>query len=88
MDTREYLIQAAADVMIAKDSADISLSEIADKTGLSAALVQYHFGNKEGLLVALLERDGAKALGQLRQLEAMDLSAPAKLRIHVGGLSA
>jgi hypothetical protein len=38
------------------------------------------------LLVALLERDGAKALEQLRELEAMDLPVATKLRMHVGGL--
>ena len=79
-------MQAAGEVMIAKDSADVSLSEIAEKTGLSAALVQYHFGNKEGLLVALLERDSAKAVEQMRALAGMDLPAETKLRMHIGGI--
>ena len=86
VDTREFLMQAAGEVMIANDSADLSLSEIAEKTGLSAALVQYHFGNKEGLLVALLERDGAKAVKQLQELAEMDLPVTTKLRMHIGGL--
>jgi AcrR family transcriptional regulator len=45
--------------MIQRSSIDISLSDIAQKSGANAALVKYHFGNKDGLLLALL----ARALG-------------------------
>ena len=84
--TRLYLMQAASEIMIAKDGAEVSLSEIAEQTKLSPALVQYHFGSKEGLLLALIERDGAQAVEQLRELAQSDLSTTSKLRLHVGGL--
>ncbi|KEQ53411.1 TetR family transcriptional regulator [Sphingobium chlorophenolicum] len=85
-DMREYLMQTASEIMIAKDSSEVSLSEIAEKANHSPALVQYHFGNKQGLLHAILERDGRRALAQLHELMDLDLPAVEKLRIHISGL--
>lgn len=86
LDTRDYLMQAASELMISKDGADVSLSEIAEKSGLSPALVQYHFGSKEGLLLALIERDGLAGIDKLAALSKADVPAIDKLRLHVGGL--
>ena len=85
-ETRETLLAAAIKLMIDKDSVDISLSEIALKTSLSAALVQYHFGSKAGLMMAILENGSARAADQLAALQTMPVSAEKKLRLHVGGL--
>jgi TetR/AcrR family transcriptional regulator len=84
-DTREFLIQAASELMIAKGGVTISLSEIAGRTQLSPAVVRYYFGDKDGLLLALLERE-AKTIGGLRALAEEDLPAAIKLRLHIGGL--
>ena len=85
-DTRVGLLQAASDLMIAKNSVDISLAEVSALTGKSPALSVYHFSNKEGLLLALLERDAAKAVAQLRELATLDLPVEKKMRMHIGGL--
>ena len=45
--------------MIERASIEVSLSDIAQKSGVNAALVEYQFGNKDGLLLALLARDAA-----------------------------
>ena len=50
---------AASELMIERASIEVSLSDIAQKSGVNAALVKYHFGNKDGLLLSLLERDAA-----------------------------
>ena len=39
---------AASELMIERSSIDVSLSDIAQKSGVNAALVKYHFGNKDG----------------------------------------
>ena len=39
------------------DTVDVSLSELSKQSGLNSALVKYYFGNKAGLLKALLDRD-------------------------------
>lgn len=84
--TREGLLQAASELMISKNSVDISLAEVAEITNKSAGLIVYHFSNKEGLLLALLERDAAKAVEQLRELSGMKLPVQKKMRMHIGGL--
>jgi TetR/AcrR family transcriptional regulator len=84
--TRSGLILATSELMIAKDSVEISLSEIAKVTGQNQALVKYHFGNKEGLLMALVEQDAAMAVKQLNELKAMELPVDKKLRMHIGGI--
>ncbi|TAL04179.1 MAG: TetR family transcriptional regulator [Rhodospirillaceae bacterium] len=85
-ETREFLMQAVHEAMVEDASADFSLSEIAKRTGLSSTLVQYHFGGKEGLMIAQLERASARAVEQLRELAEADLPAVIKLRLHIGGL--
>ena len=55
--TAERLLVAASELMIERSSIEVSLSDIAQKSGVNAALVKYHFGNKDGLLLALLSRD-------------------------------
>lgn len=72
--------------MIEMETPDVSLHQIARKAGLTAPLVKYYFGSKEGLLVALVERDTARSLAQLDGLRAMQIDPVSKLRIHIQGI--
>ena len=85
--TAEKLLVAASELMIERASIEVSLSDIAQKSGVNAALVKYHFGNKDGLLLALLARDAATEMSQLEYLhQPADLAdretAPAYRRHH------
>ena len=84
--TADRLIVAASDLMIARSSIEISLSDIAQKSGVNAALVKYHFGNKDGLLLALLARDAATEMAQLEYLLAQPIAPTAKLKLHIAGI--
>ena len=84
--TAEKLLVAASGLMIERSSIEVSLSGIAQKSGVNAALVKYHFGNKDGLLLALLARDAATEISQLEYLLAQPISPTAKLRSHIGGI--
>ncbi|HKS19955.1 MAG TPA: TetR family transcriptional regulator [Bradyrhizobium sp.] len=84
--TAEKLLVAASELMIERCSIEVSLSDIAQKSGANAALVKYHFGNKDGLLLALLARDAATETSQLEFLLAQPISPTAKLRLHIGGI--
>jgi len=84
--TAEKLLVAASELMIERASIEVSLSDIAQKSGVNAALVKYHFGNKDGLLLSLLERDAATEVSQLEYLISQPISPTAKLRLHIGGI--
>lgn len=84
--TADKLLVAASELMIERSSIEISLSDIAHKSGANAALVKYHFGNKDGLLLALLARDAATEVANLEFLLAQPISATAKLKLHIGGI--
>ncbi|MBR0965285.1 TetR family transcriptional regulator [Bradyrhizobium diazoefficiens] len=84
--TAEKLLVAASELMIERSSIEISLSDIAQKSGANAALVKYHFGNKDGLLLALLERDAGTELSNLEYLLAQPITPTAKLKLHIVGI--
>ena len=84
--TAEKLVIAASELMIERASIEISLSDIAQKSGVNAALVKYHFGNKDGLLIALLERDATTEVSNLEYLLAQPITPTEKLKLHIGGI--
>jgi AcrR family transcriptional regulator len=84
--TAAKLLVAAGDLMTEKNSVDISLSDIAQRSGINAALVKYHFGNKEGLLLALLARDARAEIVNLDFLVDQPISPTEKMRLHIAGI--
>jgi AcrR family transcriptional regulator len=84
--TAEKLLVAASELMIERSAVEVSLSDIAQKSGVNAALVKYHFGNKDGLLLALLARDAATEMAQLDYLWAQPITPTAKLKLHIAGI--
>jgi AcrR family transcriptional regulator len=84
--TADKLLVAASDLMIERSSIDVSLSDIAQKSGVNAALVKYHFGNKDGLLLALLARDAATEVSHLEYLLAQPIAPTEKLKLHITGI--
>jgi AcrR family transcriptional regulator len=84
--TADRLLDAASELMIARSSIEVSLSDIAQKSGANAALVKYHFGNKDGLLLALLARDAATEMANLEFLLAQPITPTEKLKLHIAGV--
>ena len=81
---RDQLLECASAIMREGDSIDISLSELSLRSGLNSALVKYYFGNKSGLLMALLDRDWQGIVTSVDALVAKDGWDPeAKLRRHI-----
>ncbi|MGE5360068.1 MAG: TetR family transcriptional regulator [Bacteroidales bacterium] len=56
---RERLLRAAADVFDRKGYAGASVREIVEQAGITKPVLYYHYGSKEGMLLAILE-EGAK----------------------------
>jgi AcrR family transcriptional regulator len=84
--TADRLLDAASELMIERSSIEVSLSDIAQKSGANAALVKYHFGNKDGLLLALLARDAATEISNLEYLLAQPITPTEKLKLHIAGV--
>lgn len=84
--SRDTLLAAASAIMREGDTIDVSLAEIGRRAGFNTALVSYYFGSKNGLLLALLERNLGYALDQLDGLLRMDLSPSQKMSLHIGGI--
>lgn len=81
---RALLLETASAIMREGDVVDISLSELSLRSGLNSALVKYYFGNKAGLLKALLDRDWEAIVTSVDALVTKDGWAPeAKLRRHI-----
>jgi len=85
-EAREQLLVTASRIMREGDTVDVSLSELSRKSGLNSALVKYYFGNKAGLLTALLDRDMREILASVDALLAKDLDPETKLRRHIAGV--
>ena len=82
----DRLLAAASELMIERSSIEVALSDIAQKSGANAALVKYHFGNKDGLLLALLARDAATEMSNLEYLLAQPITPTEKLKLHIAGV--
>lgn len=83
---RELLLQTASDIMREGDIVDISLSELSLRSGLNSALVKYYFGNKAGLMKALLDRDMIDIVHSVDALMAKDMDPEVRLRRHIGAM--
>lgn len=83
---REQLLATASDIMREGDIVDISLSELSLRSGLNSALVKYYFGNKAGLLKALLDRDMQGIVHSVDALMAKDMAPESRLRRHIGAM--
>lgn len=76
--TRQRMLTATLTYLRANGIADLSLRQLADQLGTSHRLLSYHFGTKEGLLVAAVEeierenRRWAESLAE-RKLSPMEV---------------
>jgi AcrR family transcriptional regulator len=85
-DAPTQLLDAASEIMRNGDIDDVSLSELARRSGLNSALVKYYFGNKAGLLRALIDREWSVRIRSVETLLAKELDPETKLRIHMDGV--
>lgn len=84
--SREKLLEALRDLMVERDSLEVTLGEVAKRAGINHALVGYYFGSKEGMLLALLREGTRDTPGWLEALLKADRTPPEKLRAHLRGI--
>lgn len=85
-DSRDRLLEATSQLLVERDTLDVSLLDIAARAELNHGLVGYYFGSKDGLLLALLKRDAFKALASLKLLVEADMPPIRKLQLHIAGI--
>ena len=83
---RAQLMEAAGALMTERGGIDVSIHDIARRSGMSSALIKYHFGHKDGLLLALLEKIVGNSITRLQALVQRDLPPREKLRLHILGV--
>jgi AcrR family transcriptional regulator len=59
-ETRLKILDAARQMLVEHGAGGTSTRSVADEAGVPLSLVHYHFGGKQGLLVAVLERENAE----------------------------
>lgn len=97
-DSRERIMDATYRALIENGYADLTMSDIAEKSETSTSLLHYHFDTKEDLLVAFLEhvldrlqddfaeaagRDPTTRLCELLRLYVLDPSEVEREAFHV-----
>jgi AcrR family transcriptional regulator len=83
---RDALLDAASALMREQDKIDIGIVEIAARAGVNHGMIRYYFGDKEGMLAALLDRDVIRAIRQLDALFRLAVTPTERMRIHLEGI--
>jgi TetR/AcrR family transcriptional regulator len=77
--TREALLAAATVIFADRGFDGATVDAIAVRAGVNKAMINYHFGGKQGLYTAILRRDFGGALTQISALASESTRADAKL---------
>lgn len=72
--SREDILDAASRLMAARGFDGTSISAVAKESGLPSSSIYWHFGSKEGVLMAVMER-GAQEFVKLTSLENLPRAA-------------
>ena len=85
-DREEQIVEVAGQVFGERGFALASVSEIADRAGISKPLIYNYFGSKEGLLVACLQRGGQVLTEEMERTAALGEVGIARAVITLDGV--
>jgi AcrR family transcriptional regulator len=68
METRGHLLDAAQQILIEHGFAGLSTRRVAEAAGMPMSQIQYHFGSKEGMVLALFAAMNAALLNRQRAM--------------------
>jgi AcrR family transcriptional regulator len=85
---REQILDVTKAMVGERGFHDISIDAVARRAGITRPVIYGHFDNLAGLLRALVEREGARAVGQLMELLPRPDATQPPRAILLGGLRA
>jgi len=65
--SRERILEAATELFATRGYAGAGVDRLAERSGIAKTAIYYHFGNKEGLLAAVLERTATQWIDGILQ---------------------
>ena len=83
LNTKEQVIRAAVDLFSTKGFNGTSIRAIANAMGMSISNIYHYFGNKEGLILAILEQSSKRLLETLRQVAKKDMDPLDRLKLLI-----
>ena len=72
VDTRTLILDAARSRLLADGYGGLSTRKVADEAEVPLSQLHYHFGSKQGLILALLEEENQRRLARQRRMYAED----------------
>jgi AcrR family transcriptional regulator len=72
VDTRAFILDAARSRLLADGYGGLSTRKVADEAGVPLSQLHYHFGSKQGLILALLEEENQRRLARQRKMYGAD----------------
>ena len=70
VDTRTLIVDAARSRLLAEGYAGLSTRKVADEAGVPLSQLHYHFGSKQGLILAVLEEENQRRLARQHRMYA------------------
>jgi len=71
-DTRTLILDAARRRLLADGYGGMSTRKVADEAGVPLSQLHYHYGSKQGLILALLEEENQRRLARQRNMYSED----------------
>jgi AcrR family transcriptional regulator len=65
--SKERILEAATELFSTRGYAGAGVDKLAERSGIAKTAIYYHFGNKEGLLAAVLERAAGQWIEGIEQ---------------------
>ena len=72
VDTGTLILDAARNRLLADGYAGLSTRKVAEEAGVPVSQLHYHFGSKQGLILALFEEENQRRLARQRSMYAED----------------
>jgi AcrR family transcriptional regulator len=73
IDTRTLILDAARSRLLTEGYAGLSTRKVSEEAGVPLSQLHYHFGSKQGLILALLEEENQRRLARQRRLYTEDV---------------